>query len=106
MRNARSNVVSMPKRTDATPAPVPAPNPPPFFRAGEPIIESGVYRVFHAGHRVSHEVTLIKNEAFPECLKCGKDVHYELLRTAPSLDQDHGFNVRLYKVPHLVDEAS
>ena len=72
----------------------------PFFRAGEAIPKSGIYRVFHLDHRMSHEVTLLRGEVFPRCEQCGDATHFELVRAASSLDSSNGFGVRLYVVPH------
>lgn len=71
-----------------------------YFRPGEAILADGVYRVFHAGHRVSHEVTLLGGQTFPTCEKCGDAVHFELLRPAPQLQTDPDFRIRLYQIPH------
>jgi len=70
----------------------------PFF-PGEAILESGIYRVYHAGHRFSHEVTLLRNETFPPCNQCGQSVSFELVRSIPSL-QEREFHIRLYVIPH------
>ncbi len=79
--------------------------PSPFFRVGEQVRESGVYRVFHSGHRVSHEVTLVANQDFPRCSACGNDVHFELLQAAPEIDLDANFRTRrLFEIPHPEDE--
>lgn len=79
--------------------------PSPFFRVGEQVCESGVYRVFHSGHRLSHEVTLVANQDFPRCSACGNDVHFELLQAAPEIEQDANFRTRrLYEIPHPEDE--
>jgi hypothetical protein len=32
----------------------------PFFRPGEPIVETGIYRVYHGDHRLTHEVALLE----------------------------------------------
>lgn len=75
--------------------------PSPFFRAGEKVPESGVFRVFHSGHRLSHEVTLIAAQDFPPCSHCGEDVHFELLQSAPEIEKDANFRSRrLYEIPH------
>jgi hypothetical protein len=80
--------------------------PSPFFRPLEVIPMSGIYCVYHAGHRTSHEVTLLRGELFPECKVCGRSVHFELLREAPGLDSEHDLHIRLYQVPHPADEAA
>ena len=85
----------------------PSEKPPlPYFRAGEPITETGIYRVFHSEHRVSHEVTLLAGQAFPTCADCGRDVHFELLRSAPAISRDPSFRINLYVVPHPSGEES
>ena len=71
-----------------------------LFRAGDAIPKSGIYRVYHVNHRVSHEVTLLRGEVFPRCEQCGDATHFELVRAASSLDSSNGFGVRLYVVPH------
>ena len=82
------------------PKPMNEPQADAFFRAGEPIPKSGIYRVLHAGHRVSHEITLLRGELFPRCEQCGDAVHFELVRAAHSMESGAGFRVRLYAVPH------
>jgi hypothetical protein len=78
----------------------------PFFRVGEPVPESGIYRVFHPEHRVSHEVTLVGGQDFPRCSHCGANVHFELLHSAPGIDQDPNFSTRrLYEIPHPDDST-
>jgi hypothetical protein len=71
----------------------------PFFRAGEEIPETGLYRVFHAEHRVSHEVVLRTREKFPRCVKCNDDVHFELLQAVADIQNDTDF-IRVYEIPH------
>lgn len=44
--NTASKGLQLVKPSDNTPAP--------HFRAGEAILQSGMYRVFHAEHRLSH----------------------------------------------------
>ncbi|HEU5450778.1 MAG TPA: hypothetical protein VFU76_02275 [Terriglobales bacterium] len=78
-----------------------SPAPSPYFRAGESIPSTGIYRVFHAGHRVSHEVTLLRDEAFPRCSTCGSEVHFEQLCCVPGIEQDADFRSRkLFELPH------
>src|SRR4051812_42885931 len=47
---------------------------PKYFRASEPVPTHGVFRVHHANHRESHEVTLTTGQLFPRCAKCGLSV--------------------------------
>lgn len=73
----------------------------PYFRVGEVIPGSGIYRAFHVGHRVSHDLTLLADNTFPRCNKCGEDVHFELLAEAPAVAQDPNFRgLRLFEIPH------
>ncbi len=60
----------------------------PSYAPGEPAPASGVYLVRHYQHRLPHEVTIVKNEAFPCCRRCGAQVRFELLRDAVSLEDD------------------
>jgi hypothetical protein len=69
------------------------------FRTGEPILESGIYRVIHKSHRLPHEVTLLQRQIFPRCAKCQDEVQFELIRVATELLRDHGFRVFLYELP-------
>lgn len=74
-----------------------------YFRPGELIRETGIYRVYHADHRVSHEVTLIADETFPPCSHCQEQVHFQLVRLAPRIHQDASFRdslIRFYQIPH------
>lgn len=93
MRRKRSNVLVM------TPAKTKDDPKQPFFHPGEAILESGIYRVYHAGHRLPHEVTLLRNERFPPCIKCRDSVSFELVRGIPTLE-DRDFRIRLYVIPH------
>ena len=73
------------------------------FSVGQHIPKSGVYEVRHAGHRNAHEVTLLAGELFPRCNVCGADVSFSLLESAPALDAQSGFRVKLYEIPHPND---
>ncbi|HZD95876.1 MAG TPA: hypothetical protein VE133_16565 [Candidatus Sulfotelmatobacter sp.] len=49
-------------------------------RPGEPVPESGVYRVTHDSHRLMHEATLLAGDKFPICRQCKMTVRFELRR--------------------------
>src|SRR4051812_49033079 len=68
------------------------------FRCGETILESGIYRVVHQNHRLSHEVTLLRDQLFPRCTKCDNLVYFELVRSAPDITLAP-FKVALYALP-------
>jgi len=74
----------------------------PYFRVGESVPSDGIYRAYHNSHRLSHEVTLLTGETFPPCVKCGTDVHFELLREVERAvnDPDFDFRIKLYELPH------
>lgn len=55
------------------------------FRPGEPVLQSGIYRVYHKSHRLMHEATLRREDIFPCCRQCGRQVRFELVR--PMQDQ-------------------
>jgi hypothetical protein len=74
------------------------------FRASESVPADGIYRAFHADHRVSHEVTLLAGETFPRCVKCGFAVRFELVHAAPHVHDESSFRIRLFEIPHPEEE--
>ena len=73
----------------------------PYFRAGENIPTSGIYRVYHVDHRNSHCLTLLAGHAFPRCARCDDKVHFELIAEAPEIANDSSFrSLSLYEIPH------
>jgi len=68
------------------------------FRCGDKILESGIYRVYHGDHRLPHEVTLLRDQLFPKCVKCENLVYFELVRSAPDITLAP-FKVALYALP-------
>jgi len=74
----------------------------PRFETGQKIPESGIYRVVHQQHRLPHEVTLLKGELFPRCIKCGDMVEFELIHTAHH-ERGTSLSVLLYALPDLDD---
>jgi hypothetical protein len=73
------------------------------FRCGDKILESGIYRVYHKGHRLAHEVTLLRDQLFPKCMKCEDSVYFELVRSAPDITLAP-FKVALYALPSNDEE--
>lgn len=73
------------------------------FRCGEKILESGIYRVTHRNHRLAHEVTLLRDQLFPRCIKCDDAVYFELVRSAPDITLAP-FKVALYALPENDEE--
>lgn len=75
------------------------------FRAGEEIMVTGLYRVFHIDHRVRHEAILCAGGVFPRCSKCAEEVQFDLLAAAPQLQKDRNFSsLKLYEIPHPSEE--
>ncbi|MGZ7057921.1 MAG: hypothetical protein ACXVJU_01450 [Candidatus Angelobacter sp.] len=68
------------------------------LRCGDRILESDIYRVFHRNHRLAHEVTLLRDQLFPKCIKCEHSVYFELVRSAPDVTVGP-FKVALYALP-------
>lgn len=99
MRKTRSNVLVM------TPANQNDRPEQPGFHVGDAISESGIYRVHHFEHRDPHEVTLLRNEVFPDCAKCRDAVYFELVRAIPGLEEKD-FRVRLYSIPNPESKAA
>jgi hypothetical protein len=75
------------------------------FVTGEPIPESGIYRVLHDTHRLPHEVTLFSDQVFPRCAKCKDAVKFELIHAATDLLNEHGFRVNLYELDDQEDST-
>jgi hypothetical protein len=75
-----------------------------FLCSGDLAPETGIYRVFHAEHRLSHEVTVLKGQRFPTCSKCSVHVHFELVWLAPLAERDREFPVVLNSLPVLDED--
>lgn len=73
------------------------------YRAGQQIPTSGIYLVEHFRHREDHEVTLIRDERFPFCQKCGFGVVFTLVQAAPELDSSTSPKIVLHQIPDVSD---
>lgn len=73
------------------------------LRCGDKILESGIYWVYHRNHRLPHEVTLLRDQLFPKCVKCEDSVYFELVRSAPDITLAP-FKVALYALPSNDEE--
>lgn len=73
------------------------------YRAGQQIPTSGIYLVEHFRHRVDHEVTLLRNELFPFCQKCGFGVVFTLMQAAPEIDSATSPKIVLHQIPDVSD---
>jgi len=65
-----------------------------IFRSGDEVPESGVYTVTHEGHRLSHAATIFKGERFPQCVHCGTQVRFVLVRPVALISEDSDFRPR------------
>lgn len=48
------------------------------YKPGTTIPKNATYWVHHYQHRISHTASLRAGEAFPQCMKCGQRVRFEL----------------------------
>jgi hypothetical protein len=60
------------------------------FKPGDPVPCNGIYKVRHVQHRLDHSVTILKNERFPVCRRCGDRVTFTLERTVSESNAVHG----------------
>lgn len=67
----------------------------PSSEQGEPIAESGIYRVIHMAHCPPHEITLLKDQVFPRCAKCRDEVKFELVRAVSERLNHQDFRIYL-----------
>ena len=74
-----------------------------MLKTGDLVPESGIYRVVHSGHRLPHEVTLLKEQQFPRCSKCKDAVEFEPVMLAPTMGDRRG-QIVLYELPELETE--
>ncbi len=57
------------------------------YTSGQRVPASGIYEVRHREHRVPHEVTLLKDQFFPPCAKCGTAVQFKIIRVVAEIDK-------------------
>lgn len=63
-----------------------------FYKPGDKIVRSGIYRVTHAGDcDVEQEVTCVFGRVFPRCLKCGEEASFSLVRYAQDVEGHPSF---------------
>lgn len=69
-----------------------------WHHPGDTASVSGLYRVYHAGHRGDHDVLVLAGETFPACRACGRMVGFDLIRSIEHIAHDWDFtgpNLRL-----------
>lgn len=77
---------------------------PDVYKSGAIVPETGIYRVVHVGHRLPHEVVILKDERFPRCAKCAKAVLFRLVHAAPDLFCSG--HIRVYELPAIEEEPT
>ena len=50
------------------------------FHSGDFSPENSIYQAIHMMHSLVHEVTVMQNQQFPECLQCGDGVRFQSVR--------------------------
>jgi len=63
-----------------------------MFRPGHKAPTSGIYEVHHAGHGLSHRVTVLYDDVFPHCGICGDKVRFEPVQSALYVNAHPMFN--------------
>ena len=76
------------------------------FETGHIVPVTGIYRVVHAGHRLPHEVVILKDEEFPRCAKCSDAVLFELARAVSDLPVNTTYRIYELLVIGESDEKS
>ena len=62
-----------------------------LHRPGDTAQVSGVYRVYHQGHRKDHDVIMLTGETFPACRNCRRLVAFELMSPVEHVALDWDF---------------
>lgn len=71
-----------------------------LHRPGDTASVSGVYHVFHQGHRGEHEVIVLAGETFPSCRNCRGLVAFELADAVEHIAHDWDFTGPNLKLIH------
>jgi len=53
------------------------------YKPGQPVPQTGIYKVLHFRHRAAHHNTLLRGSKFPACKKCGERVRFEAVTRVP-----------------------
>ncbi len=56
-----------------------------MYQTNQEVPASGIYKVHHQEHRLTHEVILIAGQRFPRCGRCSQKVRFEMVKAAPYL---------------------
>jgi hypothetical protein len=74
-----------------------------FYLSGQKVPSSGIYQVRHKKHRLPHQVTLLRDQQFPPCARCGNAVQFKVIRLVDALDERRG-KIILNVLPVIDDD--
>jgi hypothetical protein len=75
-----------------------------FYLSGQKVPASGIYEVRHKKHRLPHEVTLLRDQRFPPCERCGTVVQFKVVRLVDGFDERRG-RIVLNMLPVMNDNG-
>jgi hypothetical protein len=75
-----------------------------FYLSGQKVPASGIYEVRHKQHRLPHEVTLLRDQPFPPCARCGTAVQFKVARLVDGFDERRG-RIVLNMLPVMNDNG-
>jgi hypothetical protein len=61
------------------------------YAPGDRVPRTGLYRVVHVGHRLSHKGLLDEGDRFPSCKHCDDGVRFILYMRTQHLKSDYDF---------------
>ena len=50
------------------------------FHSGQISPDNSIYRAIHLSHNFVHEVAVMRDQEFPECIHCGDAVRFQAVR--------------------------
>jgi len=74
-----------------------------FYLSGQKVPASGIYEVRHKEHPLPHEVTLLRDQQFPPCARCGTAVQFKVVRLVNASDERR-WRIFLNMLPVMDDD--
>ena len=62
-----------------------------YYRVGDRVPASGLYKVVHGGHRKNHSVLALRGDEFPRCRFCKNEAVFILIEGATYIAHDLDF---------------
>jgi hypothetical protein len=62
-----------------------------YYRVGDRVTISGLYKAVHSGHRKHHSVIAVRGDEFPRCRFCKDAAVFILVEIAPYIAHDLDF---------------